>query len=241
MSQQIKYAIAGFCMGLAELIPGVSGSTIAVVFKIYKNLMSILSELKWSNVSFNFSQLSQNFQLKLLLPLIGSMLLSIILFSKAIDYLIQNYEEVFFDVLGWLMIILSIQVANFFISAFEKPLLLVLVFLGIGIGFFLNGLAIDFETPGTLYLFACGLLAFSFFLIPGISGSAILVVLGVYGLVIQSISQLNLEILLPFGLGCLVSLLLLPKFILAAHLRYEDKLLLLFAGLIFISGYSLIS
>ena len=37
MSQQIKYAIAGFCMGLAELIPGVSGSTIAVVFKIYKN------------------------------------------------------------------------------------------------------------------------------------------------------------------------------------------------------------
>ena len=240
MSQQIKYAIAGFCMGLAELIPGVSGSTIAVVFKIYKNLMSIFSELKWSNVSLNIAQLSQNFQLKLFFPLIGSMLLSIILFSKAIDYLIQNYEEVFFDVLGWLMIILSIQVANFFISVFKKPLLLVFAFLGIGIGFFLNGLAIDFETPGTLYLFACGLLAFSFFLIPGISGSAILVILGVYGLVIQSISQLNLGILLPFGLGCLVSLLLLPKFILAAYLKYEDKLLFLFAGLIFISGYSLI-
>ena len=240
MSQQIKYAIAGFCMGLAELIPGVSGSTIAVVFKIYKNLMSIFSELKWSNASLNISQLSQNFQLKLFFPLIGSMLLSIILFSKAIDYLIQNYEEVFFDVLGWLMIILSIQVANFLISAFEKPLLLVFAFLGIGIGFFLNGLAIDFETPGTVYLFACGLLAFSFFLIPGISGSAILVILGVYGLVIQSISQLNLGILLPFGLGCVVSLLLLPKFILAAYLKYEDKLLFLFAGLIFISGYSLI-
>jgi putative membrane protein len=240
MSQQIKYAIAGFCMGLAELIPGVSGSTIAVVFKIYKNLMSIFTELKWSNVSLNISQLSQSFQLKLFFPLIGSMMLSIILFSNAIDYLIQNYEEVFFDVLGWLMIILSIQVANFFISAFEKPLLLVFTFFGIGIGFFLNGLIIDFEIPGTLYLFVCGLLAFSFFLIPGISGSAILVILGVYGLVIQSISQLNLEILLPFGLGCLVSLLLLPKFILAAYLKYEDKLLFLFAGLIFISGYSLI-
>ena len=240
MLQQIKYSIAGFCMGLAELIPGVSGSTIAVIFKIYKNLMSILSELKWSNVSLNISQLSRNFQLKLFLPLIGSMLLSIILFSKAIDYLILNHEEVFFEVLGWLMIILSIQVANFFISTFEKPLLLFFAFLGIGIGFFLNGLAIDFETPGTLYLFACGLLAFSFFLIPGISGSAILVVLGVYGLIIQSISQLNLEILLPFGLGCLVSLLLLPKLILAAYLKYEDKLLFLFAGLIFASGYSLI-
>ncbi|MDB9947941.1 DUF368 domain-containing protein [Gammaproteobacteria bacterium] len=240
MSQQIKYAIAGFCMGLAELIPGVSGSTIAVVFKIYKNLMSIFSQLKWSNVSLNISQLSQSFQLKLFFPLIGSMLFSIILFSKAIDYLIQNYEEVFFDVLGWLMIILSIQVANFFISLFNKPLLLVFVFLGIGIGFFLNVLTIDFATPNALYLFACGLLAFSFFLIPGISGSAILVILGVYGLVIQSISQLNLGILLPFGLGCLTSLLLLPKFILAAYLKYEDKLLFLFAGLIFASGYSLI-
>ena len=58
MSQQIKYAIAGFCMGLAELIPGVSGSTIAVVFKIYKNLMSILSELKWSNVSVSYTHLT---------------------------------------------------------------------------------------------------------------------------------------------------------------------------------------
>jgi putative membrane protein len=240
MSQQIKYAIAGFCMGLAELIPGVSGSTIAVAFKIYKNLMSILSELKWSNISLNISQLSQSFQLKLSFPLIGSMLLSIILFSKAIDYLILNYEDVFFEVLGWLMIILSIQVANFFISAFRKPLLFAFVCLGIGIGFFLNGLAIDFGTPGTLYLFACGLLAFSFFLIPGISGSAILVILGAYGLVIQSISQLNLEILLPFGLGCLVSLLFLPKLILAAYLKYEEKLLFLFAGLILTSGYSLI-
>ena len=237
---QIKYAIAGFLMGIAELIPGISGSSIAVVFKIYKNLMTILSELKWRNLSLNFFKSSEIFQFKLLLPLIGSMLISIVLFSKAIDYLIQSYEGVFFGALGWLMIILSIQVANFFISAFKKPLLLFFALLGMGIGFFLNELAIDFETPGTLYLFACGLLAFSFFLIPGISGSAILVILGVYGLVIQSISQLNLGILLPFGLGCLVSLLLLPKFILAAYLKYEDKLLFLFAGLIFISGYSLI-
>ena len=240
MMQQIKYALAGFCMGLAEIIPGISGSTIAVIFKIYKNLMSILSELKLSNISLDISKLSQSFQLKLSIPLIGSMLLSIALFSRAIDYLILNHEEIFFEVLGWLMIILSIQVANFFLAVFQKPLLLAFLFFGIGMGFFLNGLAIDFATTNALYLFACGLLAFSFFLIPGISGSAILVVLGVYGVVIQSISQFNLEILIPFGLGCMVSLLLLPKLIFAAYLQYEEKLLFLFAGLIFASGYTLI-
>jgi putative membrane protein len=96
MMQQIKYALAGFCMGLAEIIPGISGSTIAVIFKIYKNLMSILSELKLSNISLDISKLSQSFQLKLSIPLIGSMLLSIALFSRAIDYLILNHEEIFF-------------------------------------------------------------------------------------------------------------------------------------------------
>jgi putative membrane protein len=241
MMQQIKYAIAGFCMGIAELIPGVSGSTVAVIFKIYKNLMSILSELKWSNLTFNVSQLFQNFQLKLFLPLIGSMMLSIILFSRVIEYLTEYHQEIFYEVLGWLMIILSIQVANFFLSVIKKPLLLVFLFLGIVIGFLLTTkLAIDSEAPHALYLFACGLLAFSFFLIPGISGSAILVALGVYEIVIESISQLNYEILIPFGLGCLVSLLFLPKFILAAYLKYKDQLLFLFAGLIFASGIALI-
>ena len=133
MMQQIKYALAGFCMGLAEIIPGISGSTIAVIFKIYKNLMSILSELKLSNISLDISKLSQSFQLKLSIPLIGSMLLSIALFSRAIDYLILNHEEIFFEVLGWLMIILSIQVANFFLAVFQKPLLLAFLFFGIGI------------------------------------------------------------------------------------------------------------
>jgi putative membrane protein len=238
---QIKYAIAGFLMGIAELIPGISGSTIAVVFKIYKNLMTILSELKWRNLSLNFFKLSEIFQFKLLLPLIGSMLISILLFSTAIDYLLNNYEQNFFTALGFLMILLSIQVANFFKDVFRKPILFPFLMFGAAIGFFLNSLGLDVISPNLLYLYASGLLAFAFFLIPGISGSALLIVLGIYGIVIESISQLNFEVLLPFGLGCITSLVLLPKFILAVFLRYEEKLLLFFAGLIFSSGYFLIS
>jgi putative membrane protein len=238
---QIKYAIAGFLMGIAELIPGISGSTIAVVFKIYKNLMTILSELKWRNLSLNFFKLSEIFQFKLLLPLIGSMLISILLFATAIDYLLNNYEQNFFTALGFLMILLSIQVANFFKDVFRKPILFPFLMFGAAIGFFLNSLGLDVISPNLLYLYASGLLAFAFFLIPGISGSALLIVLGIYGIVIQSISQLNFEVLLPFGLGCITSLVLLPKFILAVFLRYEEKLLLFFAGLIFSSGYFLIA
>ena len=46
MNDQIRYSLAGFCMGIAELIPGISGATVAVIFKIYPNLMTILSNLR---------------------------------------------------------------------------------------------------------------------------------------------------------------------------------------------------
>ena len=55
MNHQIRYSLAGFCMGVAELIPGISGATVAVIFKIYPNLMTILSQLRLKNLSLNFS------------------------------------------------------------------------------------------------------------------------------------------------------------------------------------------
>ena len=115
---QIQYLVAGLFMGVAELIPGISGSTVAVIFKIYKNLMSILSELKFRNLTFDFQKLSRTFQLSLFIPLVISMVFSVIIFSNGIEYLIINYEKSFLLTLGWLMLLSSLYVVNFF-----KPLL----------------------------------------------------------------------------------------------------------------------
>lgn len=240
MMLQIKYACAGFLMGIAELIPGISGSTIAVIFNIYKNLMSILTELKWSNASFNLAKLTRVFQLRLFAPLLFSMFLSILLFSKGIDYFLTNYEQRFFLVLGWLMMLLSIQVANFFTAIISKPILLVFFVGGVFLGFLLSNLGVDTANTHPLYLFLSGIVAFAFFLIPGISGSAMLIALGVYGTVIKGISNFDLETLIPFGAGCFTSLVLLPRLIVAIYKAYEDQLLLIFSGLIFCSGYFLI-
>ena len=70
MNNQIKYSLAGFCMGVAELIPGISGSTVAVIFKIYPNLMTILSQLRLKNLTLSFQSLSKTFQFNVSLPLI---------------------------------------------------------------------------------------------------------------------------------------------------------------------------
>ena len=240
MNDQVKYSLAGFCMGVAELIPGISGSTVAVIFKIYPNLMSILSQLRLKNFSLNLSLISQIFQLRVSLPLILSMFAAILLCSNLITIMINNYEQLFLSLLGWLMMFLSIYVADFFKALLKRLNLLIFLILGILIGYILQELNISSQGVTSLYLFMSGLIAFSFFLIPGISGSAILIVLGVYSPVIQAIANFNLLFLFPFALGCIVSLLVLPKIILSLYAKYEQSLMYIFSGLIFSSGYFLL-
>lgn len=227
-------------MGVAELIPGISGATVAVIFKIYPNLMTILSKLRIKHLSFSLSSLSKIFQFDLLLPLIFSMIAAIILCSKAINFLLNNYEENFLTFLGCLMIILSLQIINFFKGILHQKKLFIFIFLGSSIGFILGQLDVESENISIFYLILSGVLAFSFFLIPGISGSSMLVVLGIYSPIIGAIANFNFDILIPFALGCLISLLLLPRLILSIYSSYEQSLLYLFSGLIASSGLLLL-
>ena len=240
MKNQIKYSLAGFCMGVAELIPGISGSTIAVIFKIYPNLMQILSQLKLKNLTLNIRSLSEIFQLKLSLPLIFSMMIAVIFCSRVINYLLTNYEELFLSSLGFLMIFLSAFIIKFFKEIFDDKKLIMFLFFGVGIGFGLQELSVSSDNISALYILLCGMLAFSFFLIPGISGSAMLVVLGVYGPIIQAVATLDFNLLLPFALGCFISLLVLPKALLSIYSSHELNLMHIFSGLIFSSGIFLL-
>ena len=240
MNNQIKYSLAGFCMGVAELIPGISGATVAVIFKIYPNLMTILSRLRFKNLTLNLQSLSKTFQFNVSLPLIFSMLIAVIVCSKGINYLLINHEEFFLSSLGFLMILLAVHIINYFKNVFEDKKLMIFLFLGVLIGLIIQELNISSANISMFYIFMSGILAFSFFLIPGISGSAMLVVLGVYGPVIQAVAMLDFGLLIPFAMGCLISLLLLPKVILSIYSSHEQNLMHIFSGLIMSSGIFLI-
>ena len=240
MNNQIKYSLAGFCMGVAELIPGISGATVAVIFKIYPNLITILSHLRFKNLTLNLQSLSKTFQFNVSLPLIFSMLIAVIVCSKGINYLLINHEEFFLSSLGFLMILLAVHIINYFKGVFKDKRLVIFLFLGVLIGFILQELNISSGNISIFYIFMSGILAFSFFLIPGISGSAMLVVLGVYGPVIQAVAMLDFGLLIPFAMGCLISLLLLPKAILSIYSSHEHNLMHIFSGLILSSGIFLL-
>ena len=222
-------------MGLAELIPGISGATIALLFGIYKNLISILSNIKLSKKIFSKEYFVNDLQISLMVFLIFSMISAILLFSNLIHYLIESHSPEFFKILSVIMVLVSLRIFLFHPVSERSLQRLLFVIAGGLIGYLLSLFSVNFE-EFIFFLFIGGFIAFTFFIIPGISGSAILLSIGLYEAVISSIATFEVLNLLVFSLGCAASLILMPKLI---KKIYEQNSLVMdtfFAGLIFISG-----
>jgi putative membrane protein len=173
--------------------------------------------------------------LDLLVPFILAMALSVLMASKLILFLYTEYTSSFEVFLAVTMILISILLLKD-LNYSSPSVLITYLTIGISFGFLLEMIP-DINPEPMLALIAIfGFIAFSFFLIPGISGSAILLSLGAYKLVISSIANLDLAILIPFASGCLLSLLIMPKLILFLMTNYKNNTISLFSGLIFISG-----
>ena len=223
-------------MGFAELIPGVSGSTIALLFRVYEHIIisaKALTSLEfWKNPIHEFKK----YDLLSICVLMLSMALGVLLFSNAIVYIFENYTEVFNAVIGVTMLVISAYIVYRAINSELSLNLLVTLVVGLLFGYILGNFNFSNSEISIISLLLAGLIAFSFFIVPVISGSAILVTLGLYEVIIKAISELNLEILIPFGFGCLISLIVLPRVILNIYSNYKSSLDMFFAGLILTSG-----
>ena len=223
-------------MGLAELIPGVSGSTIALLFRVYEHIIISAKALTslgfWQNPIYEFKK----YDLLSIIVLMIAMALGVLLFSNAIVYVFENYTEAFNAVIGLTMLAISTYiVCRATNSEFSLNFISFLV-VGLLVGYILGNFNFSNSELSIISVFLAGVIAFSFFIVPGISGSAILVALGLYEVIIKAIAELNLEILIPFGFGCLISLIVLPRLILKIYSNYKSSLDMFFAGLILISG-----
>ena len=225
MKDQIRYFIAGIFIGISELLPGISGATVALMFGVYEKLLAFLTQLKGFN---------------LIIPLLVGMVLSVFLFSSLINYLYENFTDIF----NFLIAILMIGYGVFLIiNTYLKENIshgisfYITLLLAIFIGFNLSSFNMySIEEPKMILLAILGFIACSFLLFPGISGSAFLLSVGAYTLIIQSISNLNFNVLLPFAIGMLIALILMPRLINKAYKKFGKSVLVFFGGLILTAG-----
>lgn len=206
-----KYGVhflKGFGIGTANVIPGVSGGTIAMITGIFERLINSLK-------SFNFQVFKLLFQgdfktfatrtdLSFLLPVLLGILVSIFTVAKLLSFLFMNYPiyvwSFFFG-----LIIASVWLVGKTIEKFNLPVILFFA-LGTVIAASVTILNPAMENDNFFYLILCGVVAVCSMILPGISGSFVLVLMGNYELVLRSITEFNIVNITAVGIGCVVGL-----------------------------------
>lgn len=224
MKNSIVLMLKGFFMGIANVIPGVSGGTIAIIVGIYEDFIGAINHL--------FSNFKRN--LKFLIPIVIGIALSILTFSKVIDYSYNNFPIVttmFFMGLvigGVPLIIQNIKNCKEKNKKHNLPIsvatfLLVVLFAVAPVLFNLE-YEVNFDNMQFIeyiLLFMVGIIASATMVIPGISGSLVLMLLGYYYPIIKILKSLtdfsnlfsNFIVLAIFGIGILVGIILISKLI----------------------------
>ena len=206
----IKLFFKGIFMGIADAIPGVSGGTIALLLGIYEELIHTISSLNFEQILYLRKNGFKSFWSKINGGFLFSLLLgigvSLISFVKISASLLDKYPLfVWSFFLG--LIIATVYVIYKLIEKLNFRNIL-FVFISIMATLLLSSFStIEINNIGLLYILFCGIIASSAMILPGISGSLILVILGVYTFLINALNNLDILIIIVFILGAIIGLL----------------------------------
>jgi len=239
--------IKGMFMGAADLVPGVSGGTIALITGIYQELIESINGISWSliknlpkkGIKETWKKANGSF----LLSIFGGILTSILLLSRLLEWLFENEPISLWSFFFGLLIASIFYLIKRYLTL--SPLNIVLLLLGGALSFWstqLTGVQNDASLP---YLFLCGFIAISAMILPGLSGAYLLVILGVYQFILSQVRQLQetifnfdfeqfsalATVLGVFILGIIVGIKLFSKFLSWLLHRYPQKTIAVLIGL----------
>lgn len=233
--KHILTALKGFGMGAANIVPGVSGGTIALLTGIYTELIEAINQVmvtaNWKlflrgNIKEYWKKIHGNF----LTALAIGVLLSLVSMAKVMEYVI-----IYHPVQTWAFFFGLIIASSIYMLSDIKALKikdLIFLFIGGGLGVAISTLS-PTETPDSLwFVFICGAVSICTMILPGISGSFILVILGKYEYIINALNTFNLSVLLVFALGCAIGILAFAKFLHWLLARYERQTMLILIGFV---------
>ena len=219
-------------MGIAEITPGISGATIAGLFNVYKDFVNFLNVFNPFKIKPNLSYFYKEINFSFIIPLLLGMAISIYLSAFAVDYFRKSYLyelKIFLSAVMLIAVIKNCGLDQSLNDSFKYILDFILGLL-IAIVIALSLVELDFNNSFLLVL--AGLLAFTAFLLPGISGSLVLIILGVYGNITTAIKDIDVIFLMPFIIGMAISFLVIPAQIIKRINDNEVKTKVFFSGLI---------
>ena len=227
----------GLAMGTADIIPGVSGGTVAFITGIYNHLLSAISSINlssiWLGLRGKFKEAIVEIHLKFLLVLFGGVVVAVLSTARLMHFLLVSYPvEIWSLFFG--LVLASIWYVGRAIPTWNIAALLSIT----AGGFFAYQVVglIPIQTPNSpQFLFFCGSIAICAMILPGLSGSFLLLILGKYqfitGALRSPFEEGHLEALLVFISGCLIGLFSFSRILKFCLQRFEQITMCLLTGL----------
>ena len=236
LREYLSVTLKGMAMGAADVVPGVSGGTIAFISGIYEELISTvsgvdLSLLKtWKNEGFKamWLQLNGGFIVALFLGI----LISVFTLMRLANYLLQNYPILIWSFFFGL-VLASIWYVGKQIPKWNFKIVIALI-LGAAVALYVTSLPPMGSSESTFFMFIAGAIAVCAMILPGISGAFILVLLGAYRPVTEAAHNFDIKTLAIVGAGAIFGLLSFSKILKWLFTHYTNITLAVLTG--FIAG-----
>ncbi|MEE8055018.1 MAG: DUF368 domain-containing protein [Gammaproteobacteria bacterium] len=228
--------VKGFCMGTADVIPGVSGGTIAFILGIYPKLLTAIKsfdvEWLWRLVRLDIKGAITYPHFGFLIPLCVGIIAALLFFTRIapLPVYIRTHPEVtyglFFGLILGSIIILLRQLGELNRNEYLE------LAAGIVLGLLLVNL-VPFNTPNSAwFIFISGAIATCAMILPGISGSFILLIFRKYAYVFDGLSKLDFTVMVPFILGAITGLALFSRILTSLLNTYYRPTLLVITGIL---------
>lgn len=234
IKNHVSNFLKGFAMGTANVIPGVSGGTIALILGIFERLIDSLKSFNMQAIKLlskrDFKTFAAHTDLKFLLVVIVGMVASIFSVAKLLSFLFENYP-IFIWAYFFGLIIASIWLVGKTISKYNASVVLFII-LGTAIALAITILSPARENDSFFYLIICGVVAVCSMILPGISGSFVLVLMGNYELVLRSINELNIVNLAAIGIGCAIGLPAFSHLLSWLYKKFKNQTIAILTGFI---------
>lgn len=231
----LSNALKGFLMGAANVIPGVSGGTIAFITGIYEDLIGGVKSFDLEALkllrSGRYKDLLDHVKASVLIPVFIGTGISVVSLAKILKYLFELYPiPVWAFFFG--LILASIYFVGRTISNLNSTSIASFI-VGTSIAVFISMQVPAQENSATWYLIICGAIALCSMILPGLSGSFVLLLMGNYTLImVDAVSEFNIAIIAPFAVGGVLGLLAFSHFLNYLFKNYKDGTISLMTGFI---------
>lgn len=229
------YLLKGIAVGVANIIPGVSGGTIALITGIFERLINAIKSFNLGAAKLLFSGKFKEFanktDLAFLVSLFSGVILAIVLLARLFDFLFNNYPVYIWSYFFGLVLASVYFVGKTIEKVNSSVIIIFIVGTIIAVGLSLVNPAA--ENSNFFYLIVCGVVAVCSMILPGLSGSFVLILMGNYQLVaIQAVNDKDLSILFPVLIGAVGGLIAFSHILSWVFKRYKDQTISILTGFI---------